>query len=109
MPFVTFAGPWAEAMWLSQHEPDITFSDALDHAWIANQVDNVKYEHLVEKLTNRAAELGFAPLGRGWESEWIYELEPLWPVVCEVAALLIKGQPVSHETIRSLLDNLPEG
>ena len=107
-PLADFAGPWADAMWLCQHEPDTTLDDALDLAWIDNQGDNAKYEQRVEQLSDKAAELGFAPLGRGWESEWIYELEPLWPVVCEVAALLINGQPVTHETIRSLLDNLPE-
>ena len=43
-------------------------------------------------------------LDRAWEAAWEYELKPLWPVVCRVAELLIGGQPVSHEVVRSLLD-----
>jgi hypothetical protein len=42
----------------------------------------------VDELTDIAADLGFPTVGHLWEDEWIYELEPLWPAVCEVAALL---------------------
>ena len=50
----------------------------------------------------------FSRVGREWELDWADELEPLWPVVCQVAALLIDGQLVTHETVSSLLDNLTE-
>jgi hypothetical protein len=69
VPFVTFAGPWAEAMWISQHEPDTTLDDALDYAWTQHHGDCAKYEKRVEQLEKLAAELGFDLQVRGWESE----------------------------------------
>ena len=100
-PFVTFAGPWAEAMWTVEHEPDVDdVGEALDYAWEDNSDgDAARYEARVEMLTGAAAQHGFPAVGRAWEADWADELDGLWPAVCEVAALLIDGQPVTHEMV----------
>ena len=104
-PFVTFAGPWAEAMWTVEHDDDIDdLYEALDYAWQENSDgDTAKYGARVSLLSAAAAELGFATIGRDWEVEWAAELEPLWHIVCQVAALLIDNQPVTHDVVQSLL------
>ena len=109
-PFVTFAGPWAEAIWMLEHEDDVDdIDEALGYAWDNNiDGDAAKYEDRVSILSGAAAQLGFPTIGRAWEWQWSNEFEPLWPVVCQVAALLIDGQPVTHTVVRSLLDNLTE-
>jgi hypothetical protein len=108
-PFVTFAGPWAEAMWYVEQDPDLDdLDDALDYAWEESaDGDTAKYESRLDLLNSAATGLGFGPVGgRGWEWGWREELEELWPVVCQVAALLIDGgQAVTHEVVRSLLDS----
>lgn len=43
-------------------------------------------------------------VGCAWEHYWRDELEELWPVICRVAALLIEGETVTHEIVRSLLN-----
>jgi hypothetical protein len=53
-PFVTFAGPWAEAMWTVEHDPDVDeLDEALDYAWADNSDgDFAKYESRVELLNH---------------------------------------------------------
>lgn len=101
-PFITFAGPCFEAMWTVDHDPDDVddFEEALACAWDENyDGDTAKYESRVETLDNVAKDFGFFPVGRAWESEWIDELEPLWPAVREVAGWLIDGQPATHDKV----------
>jgi hypothetical protein len=107
-PFVTFAGPWAEATWVVEHEPDSdSFDDALACAWDENaDGDTDKYESRVDLLDAAAAEFGFNPIGRAWEAAWADELEGSWPAICEVAALLIDGHPVSHETVHAAIQRV---
>jgi hypothetical protein len=94
--FVTFAGLWAEAMWTCQDE-DADFYDAMYVARISNgQGDTAKYESRVEEL---AARFGSDPDERAWEAQWHDQLQPLWPAVCEVAAMLVNGQLVTHEDV----------
>jgi hypothetical protein len=54
-------------------------------------------------LSGVAVQLGFGPVGRVWELEWADDLELLWPAICKVAAMLIDGQPVTHEIVRELV------
>jgi hypothetical protein len=105
-PFLTFAGPCAEAMWIVEHDDDVEeLGEALEYAWSENyEGDADKYEARVEMLSAAARLLGFPAIGRAWESEWIDELEPLWPAVCEVAAMLLDGQPVSHDDVQAAVD-----
>jgi thymidylate synthase len=104
-PFVTFAGPWAEARWTLEHEPDVDdLDEALDYAWDDNgDGDTAKYESRVDVLDEVAAVQGFSPVGRAWEHDWGEQLEAVWPVICRVAAMLIDGQHVSHDVVQSLL------
>lgn len=104
-PFVTFAGPWAEAMWKVEHDDYIDdLWEALEYAWQDNSDgDSDKYEDRVGLLSAAAAQYGFGTIGRQWEVEWADELEPLWHIVCQVAALLIDNQPVTHDVVQSLL------
>jgi hypothetical protein len=100
-PFVTFAGPWAEAMWTVEHDDDIDdFYEALEYAWSESyDGDAVKYDSRIEMLSGAAESLGFSRIGRLWEVDWVDELDALWPAVCETAAMLVDGQSVAHEDV----------
>ena len=100
-PFVTFAGVWAAAMWSCENE-DADFYDAMHCAWIDN-TDGMteEYESRVEEL---AARLGSDPVKRAWEWDWYDELEPLWTAVCEIAVMLLDGQPVTHDEVQAVVD-----
>jgi hypothetical protein len=108
-PFVTFAGPWAEAMWTVEHDDDVDdIYEALEYAWEDNSDgDAAKYEHRVAMLNGVAAQLGFSRVGCDWEVQWVDKLEPLWPAICEIAAMLIDGQPVTHEDVQAAVDRCP--
>jgi hypothetical protein len=102
-PFITFAGSWAQATWTLEHDAVAdtdNFDDALAEAL---EDSNGKYQMYVEGLEAVAATLGFGPIGRGWELFWIDELEPLRSAVCQVAAMLVGGQMVTHDIVRALL------
>ncbi|WP_207548477.1 hypothetical protein [Mycobacterium mantenii] len=105
-PFVTFAGPWAEAMWTVEHEDEVDdLGEALEYVWMENSDgDTDKYESRIEMLCALAEMLGFGPVGRVWEGAWLDELDVLWPAVCEIAALLIDGKPVTHELVLATVD-----
>jgi hypothetical protein len=105
-PFVTFAGPVAEAWWAVEHDDDVDdLSEALEYAWLNNtDGDTAKYEYRVAMLEGVAAQLGFSRVGRAWEDEWFDGLEPLRPAVREVAALLIDGDSVTHEVVQAAVD-----
>jgi hypothetical protein len=101
-PFVIFAGVWAEAMW-ECHVEDVHFNDAMDVAWCNGGAghDFAKYESRVDELCMR---YGSNPIDRAWEEEWIDELELFWPAACEVAAMLVDGQSVTHEDVLAAVD-----
>jgi len=102
------------------------FDQALELAWIGGVAfetrpfetaggwndqydgDRAKYRARVEKLTRAAAQLGFPSVGRycPWEYEWTQELDLLWPAVCEVAALLIDGQLVTHDDVLAAVERI---
>jgi hypothetical protein len=110
-PFVTFAGPWAEAMWTIEHDDDVDdIYEALEYAWDDNDDDDGgggdtdKYEKRVGELEVYAAELGFSRVGRAWELGWYDELEDLWPAICEVAVMLLDGHSVTHEKVQAAVD-----
>lgn len=103
-PFTTFAGPWAEAMWRATHEPDFDgLADlewALEAAWEETADGDAEvYDRLVAELNEEAASRGFGTIGRAWEDDWIDQLTPMWPAVCEVAQWLIDGQTVTHAMV----------
>jgi hypothetical protein len=118
-PFVTFAGPFAEAMWTLEHDDDIDdFYEALEYAWQdksdgdiddfyeAAWQDNsdgdiAKYESRVDELAVRFESDSIA---RAWELDWLDDLERLWSAVREVAAMLINGQPVTHQAVEAAVD-----
>jgi hypothetical protein len=105
-PFVTFAGPWAEARWSVEHDPEIdSLDDALDYAWInQSDGDGERYDGFVNALDEVAASIGLSPVGRAWEWEWRDELDELWPAVCAVAAALLAGEVVTHERVQAAVD-----
>lgn len=111
VPFVTFAGPWATAKWTIENDPDEDdFDEALDAAWNnSSDGDLDKYEQRLEMLSVTSEGIGL-PLGHDqpWVPRWLDELEPLWPAICEVAALLIDGQTVTHADVRAAIDRLPD-
>ena len=100
-PFVTFAGPWAEAMWTVENDLDVDdFEEALEYAW-DNSIggDTDKYENRIAMLEAAADQLGFSRVGRAWELDWSDRLGTLWPAIRGVAAMLVDGQPVTHEMV----------
>jgi hypothetical protein len=99
-PFFIFAGVWASAMWTCQDE-DVDYDTAMYVARDDAGAITEEYESRVEEF---AARLGFDPNSRPWEMDWCDELEPLWPAVCDVAAMLLDGQPVAHEDVQAAVN-----
>lgn len=85
----------------------MTYEEALEYAWGDNaDGDTEKYDNRVAVLDGVAAQLGFSRVGRAWELEWADELELLWPAVCEVAAMLVRGEAVTHEKVLTAIDRV---
>lgn len=107
-PFIAFAGPWAEARWTVEIDPDLDaddMDDALHWAWDDNaDGDTARYEDRVSAMESVAAQLGFGSVGRVWEREWSDQLESLWPAICAVAELLTDGQTVTHDLVRAAVE-----
>lgn len=97
-PFVTFAGPWAEAMWTTHNDPEVDdFHEALDYAWDdSSHGDTAKYQDRIADVTDadRAA----------MEAQWDQALAVLWPAICQVATSLINGQTVTHHTVQAAIN-----
>ncbi len=105
-PFVTFAGPWAEAMWMLENgNDDADFNDTFSVAWDDNtDGDTTKYEGIVDQLEQDSRNLGLGPVGRDWEADWMNELEILWPVIREVADALLRGEVISHDMVAEAIE-----
>ncbi|PJE01734.1 hypothetical protein [Mycobacterium sp.] len=105
-PFVTFAGPWAQAMWTVDHDTDVDDVDeALEYAWFDNDDgDNTKYTDLTRQLEDVAGLIGLPLAGaRPWEYGWTLELEQLWRAICEVAELLIDDRNPTHADVEAAI------
>jgi hypothetical protein len=120
MPFILFAGKWSVIKWQATIGPGdiLDFVDdnivaAVDVAWREGDwgypsTDYESYLTYVTQLEEFAEELGLGLVGRAWEYDWADELETLWPVIRQVAMLLLNDEPVTHETIEALLAELPD-
>ena len=118
--FVTFAGPWAEArtQWPltsvdGEDDAGATFDDYLCGAWLVNaDGDSDAYEGMrVEDLKDRmllAEHLDITPgeLRERQERGWGDELEHAWPVIQQVAKLLLAGDTVTDAVVRDLVDGM---
>jgi hypothetical protein len=108
--FITYAGPWAEAraQWphptLDAEDDDgYTFDDYVLAKLLSNAKDAADYQR---QQAADAALLGpsFAHLAESCAQTWSGELERSWPVICEVARMLLTGSSVTTASIRMLLD-----
>lgn len=111
--FVTFAGPWAEArcQWpLPSLDGEDTegaiFDDYLLAAWMrAADGDHDVYEdmraHDVGDRIVIAEHLGITPgeLRDREERGWADELEQAWPVIQQVAGMLLAGETVGSPSV----------
>jgi hypothetical protein len=95
-PFITYAGPWAEAMWTATAiDAECDFGDAFGEAWSSS--DATKYDAYVA--------------GEDWdvrcerEAAWDCELEGYWPVIQQVAAFLVAGVRVDHQIVDALVSS----
>jgi hypothetical protein len=105
-PFVWFAALRASTMWLCWYQ-DVDFDTAMDVSWINNTEGRSRdgigdeYEKHFEELSER---FGSTPLERAWEGKWDEDLEPFDLAVCEIAEMMIDGQPVTHEDVQAAVD-----
>lgn len=105
LAFITYAGPWAEgrAAWPAQLPLDaedhdgITLEDYVYGAWIRNPTDAADYQRALDQSA-MPRDLVLAT-----EQTWCRELETHWPAICQVAASLINGQTVTHDTVRTAI------
>jgi len=117
--FVSYAGPWAEAR--AQWPEDLSVDDFDDEgldledyiviALVANPPDLQGYREPVGEiaLSNRKAmERAFGDeirqMDAARDKAWDSELERMWPVMLSVAHMLMDGQAVNEELVRSLID-----
>jgi hypothetical protein len=105
-PYVWFAGLRASAMWLCWYEGD-DIDTATEAAWY-DHMGGPSLEGIADKYESRFDELverfGSTAYERAWEGEWDEELERLDLAVCELASMLIDGQPVTHEDVQAAVD-----
>ncbi len=99
-PFVLFASVWASAIWLC-HDDDVDYDTAMFVAWDDQPETTGEYESRIEELCMR---YGSDPIKRSWEWDWYDELKDLWPSICEVAVMLLDGQPVAHEKVQAAVN-----
>jgi hypothetical protein len=114
--FITFAGPWAEAraQWampsLDREDDDgCTFDDHLCGAWMVNaDGDSDAYEDMRGEEVRFAEYLGITPgeLRDRRERGWGDELERAWPVIQQVAKLLLAGDTVTDAVVREFVDGM---
>lgn len=108
-PFIAWSGPWATAMFEHGSEDALDdFDEELAMAWDHSDFDARNYGAIVEQLNSVAATLGLGRVGRNWEMDWADRLPELWPAIKRVAALLLDGQPVTHDVVRAAIDELCE-
>lgn len=112
--FIIYAGPWAEAraQWPADvplndwnDEDGLEFEDYIFGAFLQNRDgDLAEYTHWravdTEKVPAELAHLVVDP-----EQVWCRELEEHWPVILEVADLLMSDQPVTTHTLEDLVEN----
>lgn len=106
-PFVTFAGPWAEATWMIEHDPEVDdFDEALDFAWdwwsAEDDLDSDAARYM-RRFDDLAESTGYSVESRQWEIAWEGELEGVWSVICEVATLMLSGR-VTHAMVEEALE-----
>ncbi|BBY08113.1 M50 family metallopeptidase [Mycobacterium noviomagense] len=64
-------------------------------------------DSLADFLRQQAAQLGIDMAHP--EQVWTAELERVWPAICEVAALLVDGQAVDHDTVQAAIKRMHSG
>ena len=108
--FITYAGPWAEArsQWTGANLDDVddggcTFSDRLATCFELNQYDLALYNLCVEKYDR-----GWNPLLSQHDlaeraADWSRQFETLWPIMCQVAQLLLAEESVTTDIIAALI------
>jgi len=118
--FVSYAGPWAEAR--AQWPEDLSVDDLDDEglglndyiaiALVANPPDRQGYEEPTGALAiairkdlerDRSDEV-IRQMDAARDETWDRGLESMWPVMLSVAHMLMDGQVVNEEVVRSLID-----
>ena len=118
--FVSYAGPWAEAraQWpsdLSVGELDDDggeFNDYIVFALAANPPDLQGYREptgeiaiaIRKALERDCGDETIRQMDVARDEIWDRQLEDMWPVMLSVAQMLIDGQAVNDEVVRSLID-----
>lgn len=94
-PFVTYAGLWATARWLVEHEPDVDdMREAVDYA-IADHGTGPDPD--AEKLCAAGVDLDAR------HDDWDGELEGLWPAIVAVADHFIDNGGIDNAGIAAVL------
>jgi hypothetical protein len=107
--FVIYAGPWAQARaeWTAPtldglddaDDEGLLFDDYVTTALVDSR------DHDLALYTEALADDPDDPdEDRERAQTWTRELESVWPVMQQVAALLVDGQTVTAETVADLLD-----
>ncbi len=106
--FIAYAGPWAEArcQWpdnlgLDAHDEEgLTFDDYVASAWLRNPDDLADYK---ASCAADVTAFGYpAHLVELREESWARELEDRWPVIRQIAELLLCG-PVGADEIQAAI------
>jgi hypothetical protein len=97
--FVWFAGMRASGLWLCWYG-DVEIDAAMNDTWYGNGIAD-QYASRVDELAER---FGSSRKERAWEGMWDKQLQPFDLAVCEVAAMLINGQPVTHQDVQAAVN-----
>ena len=106
--FVSFAGPFAQALWKLDNGPReySDLDDALNEAWEWESIDidpgsdAAQYRDQITRLGR-----SLVPLPRQWEKPWRGLILSNYPAIQEVAALTIANSlMVSHKMVSEVLE-----
>jgi hypothetical protein len=100
VPFVAFAGPWAQ--WRHGKETGETEDWDLVWDWLDCDADNVGGDPLGDYTL-----MDYDNLTEAQIALWIEELEPHWPAIVAVAAVAFADYPVNTEVIQAFIDQIP--
>ncbi|MEO4038410.1 hypothetical protein V3N95_03825 [Micrococcaceae bacterium Sec6.3] len=117
MPFVSYAGPWAEgrAEWGTcplddEDEDGLTLDDYITGAFLAGGVDDFQDMRRFDTLPDEAPpgwpehEQPWAEVRARREQSWNMQLERAWPVIQAVAAHLIAHGTITPGELESITE-----
>lgn len=115
-PFVSFAGPWAEARYIwgdrpadEENEDYLVFADHLFGIFLGAGAEDwavlqAHFDGYAGLATMLPPQVTAGDLVRLTEQVWARELQAVWPAIETVATRLLAGEECTHARVNTLLE-----